>query len=230
MMMLLEENIKGLCERNGLDYVGFLADLGVEHPHELTIWDIQAIAEEYELDSFALLYRPLAINHFLKSRIQQIQLLVLDVDGVMTDGGMYFTENGDQFKRYDTKDGMALIGLTKSGFQVAIISSGFMPNMVEKRAEMLGIQHCHVTRERKINVLNEITAKLGIGLDQVAMIGDDINDVEVMKQIGLAVCPKDAVMQVKQVAHLVLQSTGGHGCIREFADNYLEVVRSEEGK
>ncbi len=225
-MMVLEENIKVLCARHGLDYVGFLADMDVEHPHELTVYDLQTIAEEYELDMYALLFKPMGANPALRRRLEKIRLLVLDVDGVMTDGGMYFTENGDQIKKYNTKDGMAIMHLTKNDFQVAIISSGFSPKMVERRAEMLKIQHCVVTREKKDTVLKGILDGLGMTYDQVAMIGDDINDSEVMKKIGLAVCPADAVQAIKQHAHLILQSKGGQGCVREFIDTYLLPVNS----
>lgn len=224
-MIVLEENIKSLCAKNGLDYVGFLADLDVEHPNELTVYDIQAIAEEYGLDVYGLLFKPLGISPMLRTKLEKIRLLVLDVDGVMTDGGMYFTENGDQIKKYNTKDGMAIMQLTKANFQVAIISSGFAPKMVERRAEMLNIQNCIVTREKKDVVLEELLNQLGMTRDEVAMIGDDINDLEVMKKIGLAICPADAVQAIKQHAHLVLQSKGGEGCVREFIDMYLTVVK-----
>lgn len=224
-MIVLEENIKSLCAKNGLDYVGFLADLDVEHPNELTVYDIQAIAEEYGLDVYGLLFKPLGISPMLRTKLEKIRLLVLDVDGVMTDGGMYFTENGDQIKKYNTKDGMAIMQLTKANFQVAIISSGFAPKMVERRAEMLNIQNCIVTREKKDVVLEGLLNQLGMTRDEVAMIGDDINDLEVMKKIGLAICPADAVQAIKQHAHLVLQSNGGKGCVREFIDMYLTVVK-----
>jgi 3-deoxy-D-manno-octulosonate 8-phosphate phosphatase (KDO 8-P phosphatase) len=219
--MVLEENLKGLCSKFGVDYVGFLSDLGVENPHELTVFDLRAISEEYEVDLYALLFKPLFSLTHLQAKLDNIRLLVLDVDGVMTDGGMYFTENGDQFKKFNTKDGMAVLHLTKNNFQVAIISSGFVSNAIQKRAEMLGIQHCVVTRESKLDVLKRITKELQLELNQVAIVGDDINDLEVMKNVGIAACPKDAVQEVKQYAHIILQTDGGKGCVREFIDMYL---------
>lgn len=219
--MFLDENIKGLCSKFGVDYVGFLSDLGVENVQELSIFDLTAIAEEYEVDLYALLFKPLFLHSHIQKKISKIKLLVLDVDGVMTDGGMYFTESGDQFKKFNTKDGMAIIQLTKNNFPIAIISSGFVSNTVKKRAEMLGIQHCVVTRESKVSVLTGIIDELKIDWSEVAMIGDDINDLEVMQRIGFAACPKDAVQIVKQHAHVILNSNGGHGCIREFIDIYL---------
>lgn len=220
-MMLLEQNIKGLCDKFGLDYVEFLADLNIDHPHEMSVYDIEAIAEEYQLDVYALLFKPVFKSNTLVKKLEQIKLLVLDVDGVMTDGGMYFTENGDQIKKYNTKDGMAIMRLTSNGFKIAIISSGFSNGMVERRAEMLKIQHCHVTREKKIDVLKNILQQEKLELKNVAIIGDDINDLEVMRSVGFAACPSDAVQIVKANVDLVLQQKGGHACVREFIDNYL---------
>jgi YrbI family 3-deoxy-D-manno-octulosonate 8-phosphate phosphatase len=116
---------------------------------------------------------------------------------------------------------MAIIHLTKSNFQVGIISSGFKGVAVQKRAEMLGIQHCTVNRAPKMETLKEICDALSIGLENVAMIGDDINDLEVMKNCGIAVCPKNAVGSVKNEADIILSLNGGEGCVREFIDQYL---------
>lgn len=146
---------------------------------------------------------------------------MLDVDGVMTDGGMYFTENGDEFKKFNTKDGMAIIHLTKNDFQVAIISSAFKGEAVKRRADMLGIQHCYVGRAAKTDILKGICTDLDISLDQVAMIGDDINDVQVMRQIGFSFAPKNAMQVVKDTADVVLSLNGGEGCVREMIDQYI---------
>lgn len=219
--MNLEGNLRGLCDKFGVDYVEFLSDIGVESPLEISVSDLEIICEEYETDLYALLFKyPFKTNH-LKDKLHKIKLLVIDVDGVMTDGGMYFTENGDQFKKFNTKDGMAIIHLTKNDFQVAIISSGFKGSAVERRAEMLGIQHCSVSRNPKIDTLNEVCAKLNIELENVAIVGDDINDLEVMRNVGFSACPQDAVNSVKATVDVILNTRGGMGCVREFIDNYL---------
>ena len=219
--MYLEQNIRGLCDKFGLNCDSFLEELDVDHVNELSIYDLEAIAEEYVIDLNALLFKNSFKSNHLKSRLENIKLLVLDVDGVMTDGGMYFTESGDQFKKFNTKDGMAILHLTKSDFQVAIISSGFRGESVHRRAEMLGIQHCTVSRDSKMDTLNKLCSTLGIGLENVAMIGDDVNDLAVMKKIGLAACPRDAVNSVKQVCDIILTLKGGQGCVREFIDQYI---------
>jgi 3-deoxy-D-manno-octulosonate 8-phosphate phosphatase (KDO 8-P phosphatase) len=220
-MLLLEQNIKGICDRHGLTFRDFLSDMEVEEVNELTVYDLEAIAEEYELDLYALLFKPVFKSFELKEKLQQIKLLVLDVDGVMTDGGMYFDPEGRQSKKFNAKDGLSILHLTKAGFHVAIISSGFEGGAVQARATILGIQHVSVNREPKINRLDRLLAELGLNYSQTAIIGDDINDLTVMRKVGMTIVPSDAVQMVKEAADLILTKKGGEGCIREFIDNYL---------
>lgn len=217
----LEANIKGICEKFGLSFLDFLNDLNAEHVNELSMFDLEAIADEYELDLETLLFKPMFLTPKLSDKLSKIKLLILDVDGVMTDGGMYFAESGEQMKKFNTKDGMAIIHLTKSNFQVAIISSGFKGEAVKNRAEMLGIQHCYVTREPKMDVLNRICTELSLELNQVAIIGDDINDLEIMRAVGVSFAPRDAVSVVKKQVDVILEKRGGEGCVRELIDHYL---------
>lgn len=219
--MNLEGNIRGLCEKYGLDFHAFLADFGVEAADQLSIADLEIICEEYQADLYALLFQFPYKTKELREKLDKIRLLVLDVDGVMTDGGMFYTETGDQMKKFNTKDGMAILHLTKSDFQVAIISSGFKGEAVKRRAEVLGIQHCVVNREPKLETLKALCAELGIALEEVAILGDDINDLEVMRQVGFSACPTDAVHTVKKQVDVILKTRGGKGCIREFIDQYL---------
>ena len=219
--MQLEQNIKGLCSKFGIEFKDFLDDLEVENVHELTVYDLEAICEEYDIDIYALLFKPIFKPELYKKKLSAIKFLIIDVDGVMTDGGMYISENGDQIKRFNAQDGMAIQHLVKNNFQIGIISSGTTNSMVQKRAEILGVQHCYVGRETKISILNSWCKTLDLKLSEVAMIGDDINDLEIMKQVGIAVCPKNAVNAVKSLAHIQLSKNGGDACIREFIDNYL---------
>ena len=152
---------------------------------------------------------------------RNIKLLILDVDGTMTDGGMYFTENGDQLKKYNTKDGMAIRNLTKKDFQVGIISHGHKTKVVQDRADLLGIQNTYVGREDKTGILKEWCKSLNIEMSQVAYIGDDINDTKIMKEVGLSACPSDAVKSIKKIADVVLLRKGGHACVREFIDEFI---------
>lgn len=219
--MYLEQNIKGLCQKFGLNYQEFLSDLQVDNVSELTLFDLEAIVEEYDIDLQALLFQPLYNVHPFRSRLDAIKLLILDVDGVMTDGGMYMMMNGDQMKKFDTKDGRGIIEIQKKGVEVAIISSGFYDVAVSKRAEMLGIENCYVGKRPKMEVLAELCEKLSIDYSQVAMIGDDVNDLEVMRAIGFKACPSNAVQVVKNQVDIILNKKGGDGCVREFIDTYL---------
>lgn len=220
-MMNLEQNIKGLCAKFGLNFDDLLNDFQVDSVYELSIVDLETIAEEYELDLQALLFSPLYDNDFISKKLSSIKLLILDVDGVMTDGGMYYTENGDQFKKFNAKDGMAIMHLRKKGFPVGIISSGFSGEAIRKRAEILNIDLCYIGRDPKLGVLQTWCSDLGISLKEVAIIGDDINDLEVMQQVGFSACPADAVVEIKKQVDLILTQKGGKACIREFVDNYF---------
>lgn len=223
-MMFLEQNIKGLCAKHGIDFLNLMQDFGVDNVFELSITDLESIAEEYEIDFQAMLFSPLFENEYLRDKLSKIKLLILDVDGVMTDGGMYYTENGDQIKKFNAKDGMAIRHLTVNNFAVGILSSGFSGDAIRKRAEILEIQRCYVGREPKLTILQQWCNELEITMKQVAMIGDDINDLPIMEHIGFSACPADAVNKVKKQSDLILTRKGGEGCVREFIDNYFNFI------
>lgn len=151
----------------------------------------------------------------------RIKFLVLDVDGVMTDGGMYYTEHGDEFKKFNTKDGMAIKEARKAGLRVAFLSNGSTKFIIQNRAKTLNVSLVYVGSEPKLNVLKKWCEELGFSLDQVAYIGDDINDLEVMANVGYTACPADAVSAVKDAAQVVLTRKGGDACVREFVDEHL---------
>jgi 3-deoxy-D-manno-octulosonate 8-phosphate phosphatase (KDO 8-P phosphatase) len=221
-MIFLEQNIRGLCTKFGLDFEMFLTDFQVDGVTEIPLVELEAICEEYELDLEALLFKPMYKSEYHTEKLAEIKLLILDVDGVMTDGGMYFTENDDQYKKFNTKDGMGIMELTKNKIvELGIISSAFKGNAVRNRAEMLGIKRCYVGRDAKMSVLETWLEELGITMENVAIIGDDVNDLPIMKKAGFSACPSDAVQVVKQQVNLILNTKGGYGCIREFIDNYL---------
>jgi 3-deoxy-D-manno-octulosonate 8-phosphate phosphatase (KDO 8-P phosphatase) len=219
--MLLESNLRGLCDHYGLDYQAFLSDLNVEEPNEMSVYELTAITEEYNIDLYSFLFKPIFRPHIYKQKLKSIKLLILDVDGVLTDGGMYSSENGDQFKKYNAKDGMGILHLTKNNFQVGIISSGFKGDAVKARADLLGIQNFYLGRDNKMDILKGFCSKLNLELKEVAIIGDDINDMEIIRNIGFSACPADAVKIVKANVDVVLTKKGGEGCVREFIDEWL---------
>lgn len=150
-----------------------------------------------------------------------IKLLLLDVDGVMTNGGMYYSENGDELKRFNTKDGYAIKALTKNGFEVGIISNGKNSNLITERAKLLGINKVYVGTGEKLDILNQWCAQLTITPSQVAYIGDDLNDYNIITAVGFSACPADACLTIKNTTNITLATRGGYGCVREFYDTYL---------
>ncbi|MCP4135911.1 MAG: N-acylneuraminate cytidylyltransferase [bacterium] len=150
-----------------------------------------------------------------------IKLLVVDVDGVMTDGGMYYTESGDQFKKFNTKDGLGIKKLQRKGINVAFLSSGVNKNLINNRAETLGVTLVHAGAEEKSVTLKKWMDELGIEFEHIAYIGDDVNDFELIKKCALTACPKDAVDPIKNASKIVLNKKGGNGCVREFVDNFI---------
>lgn len=217
-MKLFEQNIKAILQRNNMETSEVFKRYDIADFSQLTVAQLEHFCAELNCPLENLLLFPQNVD---RAKLKNIKLLILDVDGVMTDAGMFFTESGDQFKKYNAKDGMAIMALTTSDFQVGIISSGFKLEMVKARADLLKIQHVYVGREPKMMILSDLCAKLGITLSEVAIIGDDINDLEVMQSVGFSACPADAVNRIKKQADLVLQTKGGDGCVREFIDNYL---------
>jgi YrbI family 3-deoxy-D-manno-octulosonate 8-phosphate phosphatase len=152
---------------------------------------------------------------------EKIKLIVADVDGTLTDGGMYVSDSGEEFKKYNTKDGMGFKILIKQGYQVGVISASHSKNTVLKRAEILGMQYYYVGNENKTLVLERWMQELGIGYESVAYVGDDINDLDVIEKAGFTACPADAVEIVKERVDVVLQKKGGEGCFREMVDRYF---------
>ena len=217
-MKLLNINLESVLVKNKSNLEQYLKENKVSRVEDLTLGTLELFCYRNEIDFVNLLSYNMTVD---PQKAKKIKLLILDVDGVMTDAGMFFTENGDQIKKYNAKDGMAIMALKKSGVDVGIISSGFKLEMVKARADLLKIEHLYVGRDPKIDILNGWCEKLNIDLSEVGIIGDDINDLQVMKSVGFSAAPLDAAPVVKAQVDLVLISKGGRGCIREFIDNYL---------
>ncbi|HXP50050.1 MAG TPA: HAD-IIIA family hydrolase [Bacteroidia bacterium] len=152
---------------------------------------------------------------------KNIKLLVIDIDGVLTDGGMYYTENGDELKKFNTKDGLAIKRLVKNGMQIAFLSNGKNSALIESRAKLLGVQKTYVGFDEKEKILDKWVKELKISYKNVAYVGDDINDLKVIRKAGFSACPADAIDAIKQNATIILTRNGGDACVREMIDNYL---------
>jgi len=148
----------------------------------------------------------------------EIKFLVLDVDGTLTDGGIYISEKGDEMKKFNTKDGMGIKNLMKSGVEVGFISASISKQIVYNRAKMLGVKYCYAGNDDKVAILSQWLQELNVSFEEVAFIGDDVNDVRIMQEVGLSACPSDALGEVRAAANIILEKKGGQGCVREFID------------
>ena len=160
----------------------------------------------------------------LKKKAAQIKLLVLDVDGTLTDGGVYIDSNGVQSKKFHIRDGMGITLLHEKGLPVGILSHSRSKTILDERARMLGIDRVYSGKEPKIEVLSRWMLELNLTFEQVAYIGDDVNDLEVLEKVGFSACPHDAHFSLVKVVDVVLQRNGGQGCVREFIDRFLLVI------
>ena len=152
-----------------------------------------------------------------------IRLFLSDVDGVMTDAGMYYTESGDEFKKFNTHDGMGFQLLREAGIATGIVTSE-NTNMVTRRAEKLKVDFLYQGKRDggKLAAAVEMCEKQGISIKEVAYIGDDINCLNLLSAVGLAACPANAVEKVKAIPGIVqLNKAGGEGAVREFIELIL---------
>ncbi len=146
-----------------------------------------------------------------------IKLLILDVDGCMTNGGVIYSSDGSESKAFNIKDGLGIATWVKMGHQVAIIT-GRNSNIVQRRAEELGIQHIFQGIKDKDRVLKELVESLGLKFYEVAAIGDDLNDLNMLNTVGRSFTPNDGVEEIKSVVDTVLSIKGGRGAVREMID------------
>jgi len=153
--------------------------------------------------------------------VSVIKMIVLDVDGTLTDGGIYVTDSGEEYKKFHVKDGMAITRLRKKGMHFGLISGSKSKGAIYKRGENLGIQHVYVGDDSKTQILENWLSALGITYDNVLFMGDDLSDREVMQRAAIAACPADAAPSIVAIADIVTQKKGGEGCFRELADKYF---------
>lgn len=156
--------------------------------------------------------------HELEQRARKIKLLLTDNDGVLTDAGVYYSGNGEELRRYSVRDGMGVERLRKlAGVEVGLIT-GEQSTSVLRRAEKLHITELHLGIKDKLTILHEIAARTQLALDEIAYIGDDTNDLEVMRAVGLSACPQDAMSFALETADYICASRGGYGAFRDFAE------------
>ncbi len=157
------------------------------------------------------------------SNISEIKLLILDVDGVLTDGGIYMGNDGTQMRRFHAHDGQGIKEAQAHGIEVGIITGSHESDLIHARAKMLGISNdlLSIACQDKLAVLTEWVQSRNLQMQEVAYVGDDIPDIPCMRSVGCAACPADAMHSVNDTADVVLSLGGGQGCVREFIDMIL---------
>lgn len=169
----------------------------------------------------------LEITDKIKERLREIRLLITDIDGVWTDGGLYYTEEGLIMKKFNVKDGMAIRILRQAGIETAIITTD-VSKPILARAETLGIENIYTGVWNKEVSMDELCDKKGLKRCNVAFIGDDINDLSIFAAAGFTACPSDAVDSVKKVADIILANKGGDAVFREYAELIISAQTNGE--
>ncbi len=159
-----------------------------------------------------------------KKKLRDVKIIFSDVDGVLTDGGLYYSTEGVAFKRFNVKDGMAVTLLKEAGIKCGVISSD-KSNIIKTRAERLKMDFASTGVWEKKSEAERICSELNISLDQAAFIGDDLNDVPLLEAVGFSACPSDAVEEVKKKVDFVSGISGGNGVFREVADMILSALK-----
>lgn len=158
-------------------------------------------------------------------RISQVRLMAFDVDGVLTDGGIYLGNGDSEWKRFHAQDGAGIALSLRAGYEVALIT-GRKSVAVERRAAELKIQHLFQGVKDKPQVLRDLAGKLGLTMRQTMFMGDDLPDLPAMREAGFAAAPGNAVSDVREAAHYVTSAIGGHGAVREI----IEIVLRNQGR
>lgn len=169
-----------------------------------------------------------------KNNIKNIKLLILDVDGVLTDGKIIISNDGNEYKNFDVKDGLGLVLLQKLGVKVAIIT-GKQSNIVTDRISALGIDNKDIFQgqKNKLKAFETLKGRYNLNDCEIAYMGDDLPDIILMNRVGLSAAPADCVDAVKDYADIICQNKGGNGAVREFSeylikqsDQYEQVLKS----
>jgi 3-deoxy-D-manno-octulosonate 8-phosphate phosphatase (KDO 8-P phosphatase) len=161
------------------------------------------------------------LNTILRNKCRNISIVLTDVDCVLTDGGMYYTENGDIMKKFHTRDGMGVSLLRKKKIATIIITKE-KTKFVKKWAKNMNVEKLYDGIQKKEDLIIKICNKYNVTLQELAYIGDDVNDLELLKKVGLSATPADGITDAKKICNYICKSKGGEGAFRELADLILE--------
>jgi 3-deoxy-D-manno-octulosonate 8-phosphate phosphatase (KDO 8-P phosphatase) len=165
-------------------------------------------------------------NNQIEKLAKNIRLLILDVDGVLTDNSVYLDDSGVESKKFNVSDGLGIRLLQESGVKVALISGRPSP-ATHYRALQLKIEHVYLGKSHKLEAYDELKRKLDVEDEEIAYLGDDLLDIPVLKKVGLPVCVQNAYPMVKRCAKLVTKSKGGEGAVREVVDLILSAKKKD---
>lgn len=171
----------------------------------------------------------MAVSTALRRRLGNVRMLIMDVDGVLTDGGMYYSEGGEELKKFSTRDGHGITLLHAARIKTALVTRERTP-IVTRRAAKLGITEVHQGALDKLPVVKALLEKHGLEPVEVCYIGDDVGDQEVMGYVGLAVAVQDALPPIRKIAHYVTRKSGGAGAVREICDLILAAREGRKGR
>ena len=163
--------------------------------------------------------------NIIDKKAKKIKLLVMDIDGVLTDGRIIYTDSGDQLKFFDVTDGMGLALLSRAGFKSAVLTTK-KSKIVTRRSKDMHIDKVYQNALRKSEVFNKILTDFGVLAEEVCFIGDDVVDIPVLKRVGFAVCVPNAVPEAKSEAHYITKREGGRGAVREV----IEIILKTQGR
>jgi 3-deoxy-D-manno-octulosonate 8-phosphate phosphatase (KDO 8-P phosphatase) len=155
------------------------------------------------------------------NRLKSIKLLLIDVDGVLTDGGIFYNDNGTESKAFNVKDGLGIKLLMEAGIHVGIIT-GRRSNALFNRCRELGIDLIYDGVSDKADALNQVLERTGLSAEEVACMGDDLPDLALMRRTGLSIAVADAHVTVRESADMITSAKGGHGAVREACDAILK--------
>jgi YrbI family 3-deoxy-D-manno-octulosonate 8-phosphate phosphatase len=157
-------------------------------------------------------------NVSLKEKLEKIKLVITDVDGVLTDTGVYYSEKGEELKRFSIRDGMGVERLRRYAGIETIIITGENSGSVKARAKKLGIEEYYLGVKNKLQLLDEILKKIKVDSENIAYIGDDVNDLNLMEKVGFKATPADGTVFIKRIADYVCETKSGNGAFREMAE------------
>jgi len=223
----MRQNFNGFLVENGAFYITSKKNLlesnnrmtghiGVVEMDEDSYFEIDEPCDWTIVESLLKQKKKIRISNLIQS-IKDIKLLITDCDGVLTDGGMYYSENGDELKKFNTKDGMGVQRLRNIGIDTIIIT-GENTDLVKRRAKKLGINEVYLGIKDKKSLVCEIAKNRRVELNEIAYIGDDINDLETIDSVGLGCCVSNAIKCVKDVSQYITSAKGGEGALRELAE------------